>query len=370
MIYFDHAATSWQKPPQVYRSVLEGMEQCASVGRSGHLPAREAADRVYRCRRAAARLFEALPEQVCFTSNATHGLNIAIHSLIKPGDRVVISGYEHNAVVRPLSYIGADICVAGNHHFDSAELVESFRSLITEETAAVICTHVSNVFGYILPVEEISGLCAENEIPFVLDASQSAGVLPVSLRKIGKGFVAMPGHKGLYGPQGTGILLCGQMPEPLMQGGTGSISSDPQMPAFLPDRIEPGTHNVPGICGLWAGLEFVEQMGLGLILSHEQGLAQFVAAELNAMDRIKVFAPDDQNRSGVLSFAVDGMDCEEIADKLAINGICVRAGLHCAPLAHRTVGTEENGTVRISFSAFNFKEEADRFLDVFLGLLS
>ena len=355
LVYLDNAATTMRKPASVISAVTSAMENCASVGRSGHGAAMNAAERVFRCRTLAAKLFDAEPEQVAFTFNATHGLNIAIHSLIKPGDHVVVSGFEHNAVMRPLYHIGAQIDIAGRKLFDPEDTLADFKQKITPQTKAVICTHVSNVFGYILPVEQIAVLCRERGVPFILDASQSAGTLPVSMKQLGAAFIAMPGHKGLYGPQGTGILLCSIQPEPILQGGTGSLSSDFSMPEFMPDRIEAGTHNVPGICGLEAGMMFVRETGMHKILMHERDLVQRAAVELREF--CHVYFDDCNNQAGVISLQFNNLDCEEIGTILAANDIAVRAGLHCAPKAHESAGTLDEGTVRLSFCAYSTNDE-------------
>lgn len=347
MIYLDNAATSFLKPPAVERAVLGAMRRCASPGRGGYEAAMEAADRVFECRSLASELFDCDAENVVFTSNATHALNLAIKTLVKPGGKAVISGFEHNAVVRPLHALGAEVTVAGRKLFDPADTIASFDRAITPETDAVVCTHVSNVFGYCLPVEEIAALCWQRGVPFILDASQSAGVLPVSLRALGASFVAMPGHKGLYGPQGTGLLLCGRIPKPLIEGGTGSLSRLADMPDFLPDRAEAGTQNVAGICGLAAGMRFVKCIGMERILAHEKRICAMLASALEDTEA-KVYT--GENQCGVLSVAVSG-DCEDFAQTLAENGIAVRAGLHCAPLAHESAGTIDCGTVRFSPSA-------------------
>ena len=250
MIYFDSAATTLQKPESVYAAAQRTMRACASVGRGGHAAADAAARVVYACRTEAAELFDAVPEQVVFTMNATHGLNIALRSLVRPGGRVVLSGMEHNAVTRPLAALGAQIETAGAPPFAPERLLEGFARALQQGADAAVCTHVSNVYGNVLPVSAVAALCRERGVPLVIDASQSAGTLPVSLRGTGAAFIAMPGHKGLYGPQGTGLLLCGAAGEPLLQGGTGSNSLDQSMPDFLPDRHEAGTHNVCGIGGL------------------------------------------------------------------------------------------------------------------------
>ena len=351
MIYLDSAATSMPKPPAVYTAALTAMRAFASPGRGGHAAAEAAQEAVYTCRERAAALFDAVPEQVVFTMNATHGLNIALKTLARPGDRVVVSGFEHNAVVRPLYKIGAQIVVAGQKLFDPDDTLRAFDAAITPDTKAVVCTHVSNVFGYILPVRQIAALCRERNVPFVLDASQAAGVLPVSLRQLGAAFIAMPGHKSLYGPQGTGILLCGQMPESLLEGGTGSLSALPQMPDFLPDAAEAGTPNVAGIHALAAGLAFVQKRGTDAILAHETALRRTLANRLREIPGVRVY--EDAPQTGVLSVTMDGCDCETLAGALAAQGVAVRAGLHCAPLAHKSAGTFASGTVRFSFSAFN-----------------
>lgn len=370
-MYFDNGATTLQKPAAVGRAVRRAMKLCASPGRGGYCAAMQAADAVYHCREVAAALFETTPERVAFTMNATHGLNYAIHSLVRPGDPVVVSGFEHNAVMRPLALLGADVAVAGRRLFEPADTLAAFDAAITPQTKAVICTHVSNVFGYILPVEEIAALCRMRGVPFVLDASQSAGTLQVSMERLQAEFIAMPGHKGLYGPQGTGILLCGGMlPAPLIAGGTGSQSRLLQMPMELPDRVEPGTHNVPGICGLAAGMEFVQRRGTAQILRQEQRLLTHLKTALQKTPGLRLFTAENGAQSGTVSLQANGWDCEQLAELLARRRIAVRAGLHCAPVAHESAETLESGTVRISFSAFNTMRETTRLAAVIRHILA
>uniref|UniRef100_UPI00267048D8 aminotransferase class V-fold PLP-dependent enzyme n=1 Tax=uncultured Flavonifractor sp. TaxID=1193534 RepID=UPI00267048D8 len=358
------AATTLQKPPAVARAAAWAVGNLASPGRGGHLPARRAAETAFACRQAAADLFGMeSPEQVVFTFNATHGLNIAIRSLVKPGDRVLISPWEHNAVTRPLHALGAEIMAAKAPLFDRQGLLDAFEAGLEADPAAVVCTHVSNVFGFILPMEEIAALCRRRRIPLIVDASQSAGCVPVRQEKLGAAFIAMPGHKGLYGPQGTGLLLCAGEAVPLIQGGTGSASALQTMPDYLPDRLEAGTHNLPGIAGLLAGLRYVTVRTPEAIGKREGALIRRAAQGLARLSRVKVFqARDPACQSGVLSFQVEGMDCEEVGAALSRRGIAVRAGLHCAPLAHENVGTLEAGTVRLSVSDFNTAAEVDRFV--------
>ncbi len=358
MIYLDNGATSFHKPPQVKRAVLEAMERCANPGRGGYRAAMEATRRVFRCRELAGELFDCKPEQVVFTANCTHGLNIAIRTLVKPGSRVVISGFEHNAVTRPLHALGAKVDIAGRRLFDPADTLDAFEKALRGGADAAVFTHASNVFGYILPVEHISALCRQHGVPFIIDAAQSAGSHPVKLGALGADFIAMPGHKGLLGPQGTGLLLCGRNIEPLIWGGTGNLSILQEMPEELPERGEPGTVNVPGIWGLHAGLEHLLQTGVERIGRAEAYQAKRCAAGLRKIG-FRVFSGDSQG--GAVSFVPDG-DCEEAADRLARMGIAVRAGLHCAPLAHESAGTLETGTIRVSFGHDAAPWQTDRFL--------
>lgn len=360
MIYLDSAATTLQKPPQVARAVAWAVGSLSTPGRGSHPAAERAAQTAYRCRALAGELFGCPPEQVAFTANATHGLNIAIKTLVPPGGRAVISGYEHNAVTRPLYGLGARMEIASASLFDREGILHAFERLVRSDVDAVICTHVSNVFGFRLPVEEVASLCRWHGVPFVLDASQSAGVLPVSLEKLGAAFVAMPGHKGLHGPQGIGLLLCGREDAvPLLEGGTGSASAQPGMPEFLPDRLEAGTHNMPGVAGLLEGLRFVQRTGLERIRSHEAALTAATAARLERIPGVEVFSGPPGSQTGVLSFRIAGLDCETVGEALARRGIAVRAGLHCSPLAHHTAGTFDTGTVRVSFSPFNRLPEVE-----------
>jgi len=345
MTYLDHGATSFHKPQAVFRAMTDAVRCCANPSRGGYAAAMEAARRVYRCRERAGKLFDCQPEQVVFTSNCTHALNIAICSLVKPDSRVVISGFEHNAVVRPLHMLGAKVSVAGRQLFDWENTLEEFEKALRHGADAAVITHVSNVFGYILPMEELAKMCRRYGVPFIVDAAQSAGVLPVSLEKWQADFIAMPGHKGLLGPQGTGLLLCGSVPKPLLAGGTGSDSRNPGMPEELPDRVEAGTLNVPGIAGLSEGIAYVSRLGTKEIFRREHSAAMRCVETLREFG-VRVFAGEHQ--AGTVSF-VPEMDVEELAQRLGQQGIAVRAGLHCAPLAHESAGTLDTGTVRISF---------------------
>ena len=344
MIYLDHGATSFPKPAAVVAASGRAMLTCANPGRGGHKPAMEAARIVFACRQRAAELFDCTPEQVAFTCSCTQGLNVALHTLVQPGDTVAVSGFEHNAVIRPLHGIGAKICIAGRRLFDPQNTIKEFEKALQNGAKVAVFTHVSNVFGYILPIEELSVLCKKYGVPFVIDAAQSAGSLPVQLRKTGADFIAMPGHKGLLGPQGTGLLLCGRQPKPLVFGGTGSYSASPEMPDWLPDVLEAGTLNVPGIAGLEQGIAIAARK---MELAHHAAVREAKNCG-EGLKKLGCRVFEGEHQSGVVSFCPE-TDCEAFAQQLGRAGIAVRAGLHCAPVAHESAGTLATGTVRVSF---------------------
>lgn len=358
MIYLDNGATSFPKPAAVSRAVCRALGSCANPGRGGYDAAMKAAKVVFRCRERLAGMFHCQPEQVVFTPNCTAGLNAAIRTLVRPGMKVAVSGFEHNAVTRPLHALQAQIMVCGRRLFDWEDTLGGLKNALENGAECGVFTHVSNVFGYILPMDEIAGLCRAYGVPLIVDAAQSAGTLPVDLEKWGAAFIAMPGHKGLLGPQGTGALLCGRMPEPLVYGGTGSESRNQDMPDFLPDRLEAGTVNVPGIAGLLAGAELVAARGETAIFRREQSLASVCADGLGQLGMTVFFGP---HQGGTVSF-VPNCDCEEAARRLAVRGIALRAGLHCAPLAHESAGTLETGTLRVSFGHQNRCQDLNALL--------
>lgn len=355
------------KPRPVIQAMSRAAEQLASPGRGSSRASAEAEQLLYDLRMEAAGQFDCAPEQVVLTTSATHGLNIAIKSLVKAGDRVVVSGMEHNAVMRPLYALGADVKVARGELFHDEAFLNDLERLLTADTKLCIMTHVSNVFGWILPVAQAAEMCRKRGILFVLDASQSAGVLPVKLRAIDAAFIAMPGHKGLMGPQGTGLLLCGHETKTLIEGGTGSISRSYEMPEFLPDRLEPGTHNMPGAAGLLAGMRHVRRLGIETICRREQNTKKRLERELRRFHNIRIF--QGENQTGVLSVVPDGIDCVILAEALGKQGIAVRAGLHCAPLAHETAGTLETGTLRLSPGPAATEQEIRQFGRVMSSLM-
>ena len=364
MIYLDHGATSFPKPEAVTEAMRSAMERCANPGRGSHEAAQAGAKAVFSCRERASELFDCQPEQVVFTGNCTQGLNMAIRTLVRPGGRVVVSGFEHNAVTRPLYRLRARMTVAGRQLFDWEDTLRDFRRALERRPDAVVFTHVSNGFGYVLSVWEMAELCRRWGVPFIIDAAQSAGTESLSLKELGADFIAMPGHKGLLGPMGTGILLCSRLPEPLACGGTGSDSVQQNMPRYLPDRGEAGTVNVPGIAGLEAGLRIIQEAGPEKIGQREKKLAA-AAAQMLQKKGMEVFRGEHQ--AGTVSFRCS-LDCEEAAERLAREGVAARAGLHCAPLAHRSAGTLETGTVRLSFG-YDSDESALEALEQAVGKL-
>ena len=365
MIYLDSAATTLQKPPEVLRAMRAAFEGFGGAGRSSHQAAMNAANAIYDLRETACEMFGApSPEHVILTHNATHALNVAIKSLARPGGRVLVSGLEHNAVMRPLHTLkdrGVSCAVAKTPLFDPGAALESFRASIDGRVSLVVCTHVSNVFGAVMPVEELSRVCRDKGVPLVIDASQSAGILPIDMRELPGAILCMPGHKSLYGPQGTGLLI---LPEgvkltPVIEGGTGSNSLLFTMPEELPDALEAGTQNAWGAAGLLEGMRFVRRQKD--IIGHERGLLNGLLGLLDGVDGVTCHSRPE-HQTGVLSMTFGGADPEDVAAGLSDAGVAVRAGLQCAALAHQTAGTYPSGTLRVSFSAFTTQNDTRAFV--------
>ena len=370
MIYLDNAASTLKKPPAVANAMRWAMAHAAGVGRSGHQPAMIGAEILYDTRMLATELLGINdPRRVIFTYNATHALNIALYSMAQKKRHFAISPFEHNAVLRPIIDItkrnNAKLTILKGKLWDDSMLLESANKAIREGADCFVLCHVSNVFGYIQPLEQLDRLLTAHDIPLILDASQSAGVIPLDVSKYHSlAAVCMPGHKSLYGPTGTGMLLwlADDLGIPFVLGGTGSHSESVDMPKILPDRMESGTQNVTGIAGLFEGMRFVQKAGVSHILEHERNLCQLAIQKLRDIPGIVSFASPDQSlQTGVLSFYSRQLPVETIAQRLAEKNICVRAGFHCAPLAHRTAGTENIGTVRISPGWFQSQRQIVQF---------
>lgn len=373
-IYLDNAATTWPKPLAVREAVGKALVSYgANPGRSGHAMGMAAADEVYRCREAAAAFFHAdNPSRIIFTQNCTMALNMAIKGIARQGGRFIVSDVEHNSVMRPLH----SLSTAARPVFDIAQVVPgntaatvaAFERCITPATRAIVCTQASNVFGLRLPIRELGALAHRYNLLFVVDGAQSAGIVPLDVQRDNIDFLCLPGHKGLYGPMGTGLLVCaGEEPlNTLMEGGTGSFSMSWDQPDELPDRLESGTLNVPGICGLHAGIDFVSRRGVTAIAEEETALMARLYQKLACLRGVQLYTPcpDGDNWLPLLSLTLENQPSEQTAAALSQQGIAVRAGLHCAPGAHRKFGTAETGTVRLAPGAFTTRADVDRAADV------
>lgn len=372
MIYFDNAATSWPKPDAVPAAMVRSLrESGANPGRSGHALSMQASRVVYEARESVARLFGIDdPLSVVFTKNATEALNLALLGLLAPGDHVITSVMEHNAVLRPLRFLEergvlvTRVPCAADGTLDPNDVAHA----ITRKTRLVVLSHASNVTGTLCPIEDIARLAEKHDVLLCLDAAQTAGAYPIDVGTTKIDLLAFTGHKALYGPQGTGGLCIGAHARhhlrPLIYGGTGSASDSDVQPEFLPDRFEAGTLNGVGIAGLAAGIAFVSEQGLAHIRQREETLTARLLAGLREISGVQVLGTQDAKRQvAVVSFKVAGWSCSEVASLLEERAdICCRAGLHCAPMAHRQVGTFPEGTVRFSLGLFNTEAEIDTAL--------
>lgn len=355
-MYLDNAATSFPKPEKVYEAVIHAMRDVgASPGRGGYRRSLEAGRILFQAREAAAGFFSiADSSRIIFTHNATEALNLALHGTLTAGDHVITTSMEHNSLLRPLYELrskGVELSIVPAAS-DGVVAVEDIRRAVQVNTRMIAIGHVSNVCGAIQPIKQLAELCREIGALFLLDAAQSAGYLPIDVEHGAIDLLAVPGHKGLLGPTGTGLLYAApHVPlKPVIQGGTGSHSTAEEQPEVMPDGFEAGTHNMPGIAGLCAGIEFVRERGLSAIYQHESSLLSLAEQALRNIPGITIYGPaDPSGRCSVLSFTADGVDSALLAAELDHGfDIAVRAGLHCAPLAHRTLGTLPGGTVRLS----------------------
>ena len=365
VIYLDNGATTWPKPP----SVLKEINRCfryyaANPGRGGHDMAVRCGEAVYNCRSNVGELFGVNnPEKIIFTSNATHALNVAIKGSVRAAGHVIITSMEHNSVLRPVCALGVnyDIAQSDIHGYVNPKTVEG---LIRSNTCLIVCTMASNVCGSLQPFEKIAQIARKHKILFLLDASQGAGAVDINMSESGIDMLAAPGHKGLYGPSGTGVLCLNTDFElkTLTEGGTGSRSKEPVQPPELPDRLESGTLNFVGIAGLNAGVEFVKKVGIKEIGFHESRLAKMLAEDLSVIKGIKLAGYSaDRPRIGVVSVFSEDKDCVEISSKLNSEyKIATRAGYHCSYIAHKSIGTGDCGTVRFSLGVFNTADDVKK----------
>ncbi len=371
MIYLDNAATSWPKPDSVYTALIKCIKEYgANPGRSGHRMAIKAGEKIFECRENLARLFGiADPLRIVFTINATEAINLAVKGLLASGDHVIISSMEHNAVVRPLKKLealGVELSIVKANP-DGKVYTEDIAAKIKENTKLLLVTHASNVTGTINNLKSIGRLAKKNKVLFMVDAAQTAGNCPVDVALMNIDLLSFPGHKGLLGPQGTGGLYVreGIVLDTLKEGGTGSLSESPAQPDFSPDRYESGTLNTPGIAGWNEGIKYILETGLVNIQNHEKQLVKQLLEGLGEIRKVKVYGSDNiELRTGVISITVDGKDCHEVCRELDEKyDIAARGGLHCAYLAHETIGTQKTGTVRFGIGFFNTVAEIDKVLE-------
>ena len=367
MIYLDNAATTYPKPEKVYDSIMDCMKNyCANPGRAGHKLAMKAAREIYDARENIARLFNIdNPMTIVFTNNATDSLNLAIKGVVKKGDHIITTSMEHNSVIRPIKSlekygIENTIVQCDKEGFLN---IEDIKKAIRKNTKLIVTTHASNVCGTIIDIKSVGEIARENNILYLVDASQTAGVYDIDVKDIHVDMIAAPGHKCLLGPQGTGILYIreGLNVDILKEGGTGSKSEDLFQPELTPDKYESGTHNTPGIVGLNQGVKFVLEKGINNIKTHEEELCQYMLDRLEEVPNIVIYGPkDSKKRAAVISINIPNIDSGEITFLLDSEyNIATRSGIHCAPLAHKTLGTIEQGTVRFSLGYFNTKEDID-----------
>jgi cysteine desulfurase family protein len=369
-IYFDHAATSWPKPPGVAAAMVDYLERVgANPGRSGHRASIEAGRIMYKTRELAADLFHCDdPMRVVFTMNITHAINLVLRGLLHPADHVITSSMEHNSVMRPLRALEREdvelSCIDCDEEgkLNSAELEQQIRS----NTRLIVMNHASNVSGTILPLREVASIAQKHHILLLVDTAQTAGALPIDINKDMIDFLTFTGHKSLYGPTGTGGVVFGKSVDineiqPLIRGGTGSRSEKEEQPTFLPDRFESGTQNVVGLAGLGASLEWLQERGVAAIREHEKQLCKFLLDALAEIPGITIYGPKNAYlQTATVSINMDGYSPAELG--LALDeefGILCRVGLHCAPAAHRTLGTFPTGSVRISMGVFHQQEDVE-----------
>jgi len=373
IIYFDNAATSWPKPPEVNKAMQKYLKKIgANPGRSGHHLSVEAARVIYDTREKLAQLFNITdPLQIVMTKNATEGLNISVSGLLKSGDHVITSSMEHNSVMRPLRVMerrGVELTVIP---CDPEGLIDPahVNGAVKKNTRAIFMTHASNVTGTVMPVADIGRIARECGLVFCVDAAQTAGCHPIDVKEMNIDLLAFTGHKSLFGPSGTGGLYIREglekRIEPLCVGGTGSRSEVEEHPDFMPDRYEAGTPNTVGVAGLQAGIDFVLSEGIDQIKRKEEELVKIFTEGIKGLAGVTLYGQaGTQKRTPVVSFNIAGMDPAAVALELDDRfNIMARSGIHCAPSAHKTIGTYPQGTVRFSFSYFNTQEQIAKAID-------
>ncbi len=368
MIYLDCAATSHKKPEAVYKTLYNMTRyHSANAGHGANSLAVSAAEYIYECAEKTSILFNiSSPENIAFTNNTTFALNMAIKGVAGKGKHIIMTSMEHNSVCRPVYASGSEYMIVyadENGRVESSDIEHAIRP----DTALVVVNHISNVCGRIQDIDTIGKICKKHGVLFLVDAAQSAGVADIDVEKQNIDMLAFAGHKSLLGPLGTGGLYVkeGLVLDTIVEGGSGSGSENKNQPLFMPDRLVSGTMNMPAIAALGSAVDFILKTGTNNIFAHEQELKNRFISGLKNMDNVYIYGGEDENYAGVVSLNIKNKNCVEVAQILDSEyKICVRAGLHCAPLAHETLGTlDEGGTVRFSFGIYNTKKEIDKALE-------
>lgn len=365
-VYLDNAATTFPKPDSVYRYADSFVRnKCGNPGRGSHMLALSASDELYKTREALASLFSAEPENIAFTMNTTYAINLAVKGAVGYGEHVLISNMEHNSVLRPVDAV----CRERNSRYsvfdasgDDTETLESIRRLTRKNTKTLVCTHASNIIPKILPVSLIGDFCQANGITFIVDGAQSAGIYDIDIKKDNIDILCVPGHKGLYGFQGAAALIFGNSEKSyrtLIEGGSGTDSVPITMPEYYPDRFEAGTLPSPAIAALGEGVRWVISNGTSAIRKHEEELCKTMLEGLSTIENIVLYGTA---LGATVLFNIDGASPAEVSEICSKENICVRSGLHCAPLAHKTIGSFPAGGVRVGFSAFNTVSDVKKLL--------
>lgn len=372
MIYFDNGATTYPKPASVYNKALEALRQYSfNSGRGGYAKSIKSAEQIYTVREKLGNLVNAQPSNIIFTKNCTEALNMAIKGSVKKGDHVIISSLEHNSVSRPVEQLSQNGIIdydIANYDYDEDVTVLNFASLVRDNTTVIVCMHSSNVFGVTFPIEKLGAFCKKNNIRFIVDGAQGVGVSDIDMKRDNVDILCAPGHKCLYGPMGTGFMAVNDdiTLQTIMEGGTGSSSLNLSMPDFMPDRFEAGTLNNVGILSLGQGIDYINRIGLEKIYAHEINCAGVLYTQLSKARGVKLYTPPPKMKKTmpIVSFNYKDFSSEKVAAHLAKYDICVRAGYHCSPLAHKHFGTTETGTVRASIGLFNNERECYRFVNI------
>lgn len=376
MIYFDNAATTLHKPQEVIDAVIKAMTSMGNAGRGNTSASMEATHTIFEARENIAKFFNIEDSSnIAFTSNSTEALNTAIKGTLKSGDHVITTMLEHNSVLRPLYEMekrGVEISFIKTDNLGNL-LYTDINKLIKSNTKAIICTHASNLTGNLVDIKFIGNLCKEKNLLFIVDASQTAGVFPIDVKKMNIDILCFTGHKSLLGPQGTGGIYVKDGIEitPLKSGGTGILTYEKQQPSKMPTHLEAGTLNGHGIAGLNAGIEFINKTGIDIIRKKEEELMWRFYNEIKNLPNIKIYGDFNTNdRCPIVTINIGEFDSGDVAEELLAQGVSTRAGGHCAPLMHEALGTVNQGAVRFSFSYFNTFEEVDEVIEILKNIIS